>query len=142
MKNNALPPLEAYQKMTFAGMEFLYSSEVLDYEHPGNEEKRRLAKYRFEYIKDFSDTVSLYQNDAGQRAVGIFSFLPTFDSGDREWDSYRRILLIPLEQENRMEAFLDCGGYRLAKSYYYPDIRFADEKTEQKLTGLGAFPAE
>lgn len=134
-------PLPAgYKAMDFNGLKLQYSSEEIDFDEMSNGGKRQFDRIKLSYIRDFTDDVSVYQNDKGEKAIMIYFSMPTFDSGDREWDSYRKLYLIPTV--DKVEGFLIAGGYKIAKIYYYPDIRWGNEKTKKLMKQTGAFKLE
>ena len=67
----------------------------------------------------------------------IYVSVPVFDSGDREFDSYRKLFLIP--GEGKITGVMVCGGYRIAKVLTYRNIRPADDKTEKLLKSTNIF---
>lgn len=131
--------LKKYQKpdgfddLPFAGMKFFYRAE---HEIPVSSGlPYGLVDFKYEY--DFTDSQMVYKNKDGRRALRLFISVPTFDSGDREWDSYRKLFLIP--EDGKVTGVLIRGGSKIAKILTYSDIQWADEKTERTLMSTGIF---
>lgn len=117
--------------MTFDGLKFNYRSEDVDYVAHGQQGPCRFQKYGFEHDHNITDTRMIFKNKTGKKALVIHVSVPTFDYGDREWDSFRKLFLIP--EAGGMTGFMICGGYKIAKIIAYKDIHCADEKTERLL---------
>lgn len=126
-----------YQEMTFDELKLYYRSEEVDYSSLSDQGNSRFMSYGLEHDRDITDSWRIFRNKTGLKALVIHVSVPTFDSGDRQWDSYRELFLIPKEQ--RMTGFMVCGGYEIAKILAYNDVRCADEKTEKLLKGTGIF---
>lgn len=120
-----------YKEMTFDGLKFYYRNENVDYTANGHQGLERFKKYGFEYDHNITDSRMIFRNKAGKKALVIHVSVPTFDFGDREWDSYRKLFLIP--ETGGMIGFMICGGYEVAKIIAYEGVRCADEKTESLL---------
>ena len=84
-----------------------------------------------------SDDVSLYRNRRNDPVLEIYVSIPTFDSGDREWDSYRKVYLF--RRMGRRCALVIAGGYSIANIYFYLDFICADSRTKELLESSG-FP--
>ena len=123
--------LGGYKELTLDGLTFYYREEKVDYEAMHNKGPNQFENYDFEHDRDVTDSWRIFRNKAGKKALVIRVSVPTFDFGDREWDSYRKLFLIP--EEDGMNGFLVCGGYRIAKVLAYEDVHYADEKTERLL---------
>jgi len=131
-------PLQTgYKEMTFNGLKLHYLSEEIDFENMGNRGKCQFEKMKLEYKRDISDNISIYENTEGLKAIRLFQSIPTFDSGDREWDSYRKLFLVPTT--DGIAGFMVAGGYNIAWIHYYPDIRWGNEKTKKMMEHTGVF---
>ena len=82
-----------------------------------------------------SDDLSLYRNRRNEPVLEIYVSILTFDSGDREWDSYRKIYLF--RRMGRRCALVIAGGYRIANIYFYLDFVCADSRTKDLLASSG-----
>lgn len=120
-----------YSEMTFDGLKFYYHNKNVDYAAHSSQGPCQFQKYGFEYDHNITDTWMIYKNKAGKKALAIYVSVPTFDYGDREWDSYRKLFLIP--ESDSMTGFLICGGYNIAEILTYQDIHCADKKMKRLL---------
>ena len=120
-----------YKEMAFNGLKFYYCDEKVDYTSHDPQGTSQLENYGFEHDHDITDSQRIYKNKAGKRALVVYVSVPTFDSGDREWDSYKKLFLI--SEKDGMRGFLVSGGYKIAQILAYEDIRYADDKTESLL---------
>ena len=70
--------------------------------------------------------VTVFENTAYHRILRLSLSIPTFDSGDREYDSWHDLYLL-LEHDGIMRAVYCTGGYRIAgiegyaRVYQYPE---------------------
>lgn len=131
LKKAAFSKPGRYKEMTFDGLKFNYRREDVDYAAHGQQGPCRFQKYGFEHDHNITDTRMIFKNKTGKKALVIHVSVPTFDYGDREWDSFRKLFLIP--EAGGMTGFMICGGYKIAKIIAYKDIHCADEKTERLL---------
>lgn len=122
-----------YQEMSFDGMKFFYRAEDVNKETAAAQHKIG----DFVYAYDITDSQQVYKDKNGKKVLRFYVSVPTFDSNDREWDSYRKLFLIP--DEDGITGIMVCGGYRIAKVFTYRDIRWADEKTEKLLKSTNIF---
>lgn len=137
-KKTAFLQLSGYSEMTFEDLKFYYRYKSIDYEAHSNQGPCRFEKYGFEYDHDITDNQMIFKNKAGKKALVIYVSVPTFDYGDREWDSYRKLFLIP--ESDGMVGFMICGGYKIAKIFAYKDIHCVDEKTEKLMDEVVKYP--
>lgn len=128
------PKPVGYKEMVYEGLKFYYQDENVDYTAYDHQDTSQLKSYGFEYDHDITDSQSIYKNKAGKKALVIYVSVPTFDSADRQWDSYRKLFLIP--EEGGMTGFMVSGGYEIAKILAYRDMRYADDKTEKLLDAV------
>lgn len=126
-----------YEVMSFDEFKFYYRSEIVEYNALGHKGKSRLNSYGFEHDHDITDSIMIFKNKAGLKALVIYVPIPTFDSSDRIWDSYRKLYLIP--DDEGVIGFMVCGGYEIAKIIAYNDIRCANGKTKKLLNNTGIF---
>ena len=111
-------------ELEFEGLRFSYSDT-----RKGSEETFDSLKLEFE--EEITDTDWVYKGEDGLRVLCFYKAIPTFDSGDREWDSYRKLYIIP--DGDKMNAYLVSGGYHIAGVKFYEDIRPLDAETENRL---------
>lgn len=128
---------DQHKEMTFDGLKFCYRCEEVDYTAHDKQDSSQFKKYGFEHDHNITDSRMIFRNKAGQMALAIYVSVPTFDSGDREWDSYRKLFLVP--EADGMTGYMVCGGYKIARIIAYQDIRCADEKTERFLDEVAEY---
>lgn len=108
------------QSLQFGNYEFVYQSQPYTTDF--------FAK---EPIQEFDRGVKKFLDENGGEALSIYESIPTFDSGDREWNSYQRIYII--REKNSYAGIYLTGGYRLADVNLYSGIEAGDEKTNNLL---------
>lgn len=64
-----------------------------------------------------------YQLDGGRTALAFTLDIPTFDSGDREYDSWHTLYLLPGRQAGTVDGYYCTGGYKLAHAVYCRELR-------------------
>lgn len=79
-----------------------------------------------------NDSTDIYTNQAGDKIIRIYVAVPTFDFGDRQWDSYRKLFIFP--HENQIWGLLVAGGYEIARITCYQDLRAASDRTEKLMS--------
>ena len=131
------PKPSGYSELNFAGLKFYYRSEEVDYSDMDKKNAYRFEKYGFVYDHDISDSLMVYKSKEGEKALVIYIAVPTFDEGDREWDSYKKLYLLP--DTGKITAFICRGGYKLAKVMVYEDVWWANAKTETLLKSTELF---
>ena len=87
-----------------------------------------------EYSTD-NDQIKRYISEKDETVLKIVERIPTFDSSDRMYDSYKLIYII-----GNNGIYLH-GGYCLVDAIIFKGIKAADEKTKQMLDGLMSAPA-
>ena len=92
----------------------------------GTDPRSVLGDRRSETPKAFrnADTV-LYQTADGKKALGLFVDIPTFDSGDRQYDSWHALYLMPGRRPGSVDGIYCTGGYRLALGVWCRNLRRA-----------------
>jgi len=74
-------------------------------------QRELLAEYP-DFLKGCS--VRLFLREDGGKALRIQKSIPTFDSGDREWDSWHALYLLPGAVPGKANGIYCTGGYRLS----------------------------
>lgn len=123
-----------YQELYSDDLKFYYRSEKAVDREEGCQEEDVLKDYGLRFDHKFKDDYQIYKKN-GKKVLMIYVSVPTFDSGDREWDSYRKLFLIP--QKKTVEGFMIAGGYKVSKIFIYEDMRCADSRTEKILKNAG-----
>lgn len=126
-ESTAIPFPDGYSAFSFGGLDFYYR-EKTDHGKDFKEESLR-------FERAFTDAISIYKNRQNAEILRIYVSIPTFDSGDREWDSYRKLYIAP--EAGELRGLLIAGGYRIASVQAYHDLRCADERTKKLLEAAG-----
>lgn len=71
--------------------------------------------------------IRTYKGGNGIPMVMFDEAIPTFDSGDRMYDSFQRIYI--LKEKGRLTGYYLHGGYRLSDVKKLTDVSGADQKT-------------
>lgn len=126
-----------WKTLDYYGMEFKYESSSSDYDSHSLVNPCELEKLHLEFDHELKSDMNILKNKDGDTSLMIYVSVPTFDSGDREWDSYRKLYLIP--KGRKITAYVVAGGYRLSRIQKYNNIRCKNEKAEQILKEAGIF---
>lgn len=119
---------------SFENVKFFYDSKSCE-EAMGSGIKTDVDEFIHQYGVDNSTDV--YKDKKGNNVLRIYCSVPTFDEGDREWDSYRKFYIVP--EKNCFKGIFVFGGYSIAKIYTYTNMRCADEETKKLLEKAGVF---
>lgn len=130
-----LPKPQGYLEMKYDDMTFYYRLERNLSNFHGTGDMDAARKYRLDFDHKITDSQSYYRTKDNRAVLMFYVSVPAFDSEDRQWDSYRKLFLIP--GAGKIKGVLVAGGYRVAKITEYEDLRCADSKTEKLLKGLG-----
>lgn len=86
--------------------------------------------YDFTYAhkKWTSESFQEYHNP---KICRISEKIPVFDSSDREWNSFKEMLII--KEKNQFSGIYLNGGYHLAQARIYRDLQAGDEETQRLL---------
>ena len=83
---------------------------------------------------EYSENVSKYRNEMNQPVLVLYESIPTFDSGDRMYDSYKELYIYV--ENHHLAALKIRGGYQLGEVLYYPEIFCADMDTVKLLQNM------
>lgn len=90
-------------------------------------------------LEKLTENVSINKDSYGRKALYVYTSVPTFDSGDREWDSAINEYLM---FDGRDINLVKCRrGYRIASITIYGKLISASENTRPWLERLG-FPQD
>lgn len=94
-----------------------------------------------EFPKAFrnSDAI-LYQMRNGKKAVGLFLDIPTFDSGDRQYDSWHALYLAQGDVPGSVDGAYCTGGYALAYAVWCRNLQAAPTGLTDLLKEYGIIP--
>lgn len=127
-ETNAPPPKTAVTHAHIAqefGEGFLFSREPMAVYEEGI--SLLSSGTRKDLMQPFRDArVTLFENEHFQKIVRLSLRIPTFDSGDREYDSWHDLFLVRTH-DGILRAVYCTGGYKIAhiegyaRLYRYPD---------------------
>lgn len=75
-----------------------------------------------------------YLDENGRTVLRVLECIPTFDSSDREYASYKMIFIF--EENGIMKGIYLRGGYRLSEAVEYTDLVCDDDKTKEMIEKL------
>lgn len=87
--------------------------------------------------EEITDRVSVSEDQYGSKVLCIFTPIPTFDSGDREWDS--RMTEYLMFDGKDINLIVMRGGYQIASLTFYTKLIAADIGLKAYFEKLG-FP--
>ena len=85
--------------------------------------------------EDLTKNVQIVTDIYGEKVLKTYTQVPTFDSGDREWDS-KRLEFLFFDGKN-IHLVLMAGGYRIAKLSFYETLVAADVRMKPLFEKLG-----
>ena len=88
-----------------------------------------------EPAEDISKNVQIVTDIYGEKVLKTYTQVPTFDSGDREWDS-KRLEFLFFDGKN-IHLVLLKGGYRIAGLTFYEKLLSADIRMKPVFEKLG-----
>lgn len=88
-----------------------------------------------EPVEDICKNVQIVTDIYGEKVLKTYTQVPTFDSGDREWDS-KRLEFLFFDGKN-IHLVLMAGGYRIAKLTFYEKLLAADVRMKPVFEKLG-----
>lgn len=128
-KNLALEFYEAYRIDSWGdGLRgYTYSFNGRDY--------RDVAFFGRDPVEDVSRNVQITTDIYGEKVLKTYRQIPTFDSGDREWDSEE--LEILFYDGNHIHLVVMRGGYKIANLTFYEKLLTADARIKPIFEKLG-----
>lgn len=94
-----------------------------------------------EFPKAFGNADAvLYQMRNGKKAVGLFLDIPTFDSGDRQYDSWHALYLTQGDVPGSVDGAYCTGGYALAYAVWCRNLQAAPAGLTDLLKEHGVIP--
>ena len=85
--------------------------------------------------EDLTENVRIVTDIYGEKVLKTYTQVPTFDSGDREWDS-KRLEFLFFDGKN-IHLVLLAGGYRITKLSFYETLVAADIRMKPVFEKLG-----
>jgi len=117
----------SYHTLTFRGVKHLKSTGV---DMKGctyifnRRSYRDMATLKAENVDELTPDSCIFRDEYGEYTVVTYISIPTFDSGDREWDSYRQEILFYDGKHIHLAVFR--GGYKIAGISIYEQLLSAD----------------
>lgn len=90
-------------------------------------------------MKEIAPNVYLTADAYGEKVIRTYTQIPTFDSGDREWDSMELEYLF--FDGKHIHLVVMRGGYRIARLTFYTELLSADPGLKPIFEQLG-WPTE
>ena len=100
---------------------------------------RDVASLRVAPLEEIFENVYLTADAYGEKVLRTYKQIPTFDSGDREWDSTELEYLF--FDGKHIHLVVMRGGYRIAKLTFYEKLLTADVRMKPVFEKLG-WPAD
>ena len=118
-----------YSKMNFGtGMDgYSYSFNGRTYQD--------VASLRVAPLEEIFENVYLTADAYGEKVLRTYKEIPTFDSGDRQWDSTELEYLF--YDGKHIHLVVMRGGYRIAKLTFYEKLLAADTRMKPIFEKLG-----
>ena len=88
-----------------------------------------------EPVEDITENVQITTDVHGEKVLKTYTQIPTFDSGDREWDSKELEFLF--FDGKHIHLLVMRGGYRIAKLTFYTGLLAADVRLKPIIEKLG-----
>lgn len=88
-----------------------------------------------EPAEEIAKNVQIVTDVYGEKVLKTYTQIPTFDSGDREWDSKELEFLIFDGKDIHLVVMR--GGYRIASLTFYEKLRSADVRMKPVFEKLG-----
>ena len=89
--------------------------------------------------ENITDDIYISKDIYGSKVLCVFKAIPTFDSGDREWDS--RMIEYLMFDGKDINLVVMRGGYKIANLTFYTKLLTADLKLKPYFERL-CFPVE
>lgn len=96
---------------------------------------RDVASLRVASLEEIFKNVYLTADAYGEKVLRTYKQIPTFDSGDREWDSMELEYLF--FDGKHIHLVVMRGGYRIAKLTFYEKLLRADVRMKPIFERLG-----
>lgn len=124
---------DSYTKTNFSGGMDGYTYTL------GGRTYRDVESLWLEPTEPLCKNVQITTDTYGQRVLMTCTQIPTFDSGDREWDSKELEFLF--FDGKHIHLVLMRGGYRIAKLTFWEELTAADIRIQPVFEKLG-WPTE
>ena len=88
-----------------------------------------------EQVEELSEDIDIGNDQYGEKVLRTYTQIPTFDSGDREWDSKEMEYLFFDGKD--VQLVVMRGGYRIASLTFYTKLLAADTRMKPIFEKLG-----
>lgn len=88
-----------------------------------------------ESIEELTQNISIGMDQFGEKVLRIHYSIPTFDSGDRQWDSKRQLYLMCDGKD--IHLVIMNGGYQIARLTFFEKLLTADARMKPLFEKLG-----
>ena len=88
-----------------------------------------------EPAEEIAKNVQIVTDVYGEKVLKTYTQIPTFDSGDREWDSKELEFL--MFDGKHIHLVVMRGGYRIARLTFYENLLSADARMKSVFEKLG-----
>lgn len=138
MKINANGKPSGKKELRIGGYTFYYGKEQ-NLRHDNNNFIYQFRKYSADYFKkellmELDKGIKKYRDEKGREVLSVYESIPTFDSCDREWNSYKQIYIV--KKNGTFTGFYFTGGYHLADVKRYTHMECGDENTKNMLESM------
>ncbi len=134
------PKPYGYPELEFEGLKLYYYSKEVDFKNDVRnivkpDDKSEFKRNDFKLELEITYEKRIFKNKFGKRALALYRSIPTFDSSDREWNSYDELYIMP--DGDKLTAFIVGGGHHIGIIYKYTDVLCGNELTENILKSYG-----
>lgn len=110
---------ENYRRITY------FECELSDYQYVLNGKKYTgVSCLNMKDAENITESISVNEDIYGSKVLCVYTSIPTFDSCDREWDSYMTEYL--MFDGKDINLIVIRGGYKLASLSFYTKLTAAD----------------
>ncbi len=129
-----------FERLKYEGLKFYYDSKTVDFKNDVRnivkpDDKSEFKRNDFKLELEITYEKRIFKNKFGKMALALYRSIPTFDSSDREWDSYDELYIMP--DGDKLTAFIVGGGHHIGIIYKYTDVLCGNELTENILKSYG-----
>ncbi|MBQ2842604.1 MAG: hypothetical protein IJE72_06165 [Clostridia bacterium] len=144
-ESKEVPVVPHTETISIAGCKFIYKDKRnlvhTDYDFTINDKKYTEDFFQKTLEVDlYNGTKQRYLDENGRTVFSLLERIPTFDSSDREYDSYRMLLIF--EENDKMNGIYLRGGYSYAQTVKYTDLVCADDITKEMIEKLKTAEAQ
>ena len=117
--------IELYKDTGLSGYRYVFNGRSYEDYHSLTVEK----------VEKLSEYVSIYKDAYGDKVLRIYEEIPTFDAGDREWDS--EIMRYLFFDGKEIHMMIMRAGYKIQYLAFYETLVYAESGMEPFFEKLG-----